>query len=162
MKDPKNLSKDAIVLPDPPHPRGHYSAVVQHDSLLFVSGQLPLRDGELQYRGRLGVEVDIAAGYEAARLCALNALAQIQRAVTSFDRIVGLARVDGYLQCVSSFQDHVKVLDGASDLFHQVLGKYGSHTRAVFGVSSLPLNSPIELVVTARVSPRHTRFRQRS
>jgi enamine deaminase RidA (YjgF/YER057c/UK114 family) len=146
MNDQKILSEDAIVLPEPPQPRGNYSAVVQHDSLLFVSGQLPLRNGELQYRGRLGAEVDVATAYQAARLCALNTLAQIQRAVTSLDTIVGLARVEGYLQSVPSFQDHVKVLDGASDLFYEVLGKQGSHTRAVFGVNSLPLNSPIELL----------------
>jgi enamine deaminase RidA (YjgF/YER057c/UK114 family) len=158
MNDQKILSEDAIVLPEPPQPRGNYSAVVQHESLLFVSGQLPLRNGELQYRGRLGAEVDVATGYQAARLCALNTLAQIQRAVTSFDTIVGLARVEGYLQSVPSFQDHVKVLDGASDLFYEVLGKHGGHTRAVFGVSSLPLNSPIELVLTARISPHRARF----
>jgi enamine deaminase RidA (YjgF/YER057c/UK114 family) len=158
MSDTKILPKEAIVLPDPPNPCGNYSAVVQHDSLLFVSGQLPLRDGELQYRGRLGAEVDVATGYQAARLCALNALAHIQRAVTSFDTIVGLARVEGYLQSVPSFQDHARVLDGASDLFYEVLGKDGSHARAVFGVNSLPLNSPVELVLTARISWRRGRF----
>jgi enamine deaminase RidA (YjgF/YER057c/UK114 family) len=157
MKRPKIVSGDAIVLPEPPQPRGNYSAMVQHDSLLFVSGQLPLRDGELQYRGRLGAELDVVAGYQAARLCALNALAQIQWAA-SLETLVGLARVEGYLQSVPSFQDHVKVLDGASDLLYEVLGKYGSHARAVFGVNSLPLNSPIELVVTARLSPRRARF----
>jgi len=154
----KILLGDAIVLPEPPQPRGNYNAVVQHDSLLFVSGQLPLRNGELQYRGRLGAEVDVAAGYQAARLCALNTLAQIQGVVTSLDTIVGLARIEGYLQCAPSFQDHVKVLDGASDLFYEVLGKQGSHTRAVFGVNSLPLNSPIELVLMARISPHRARF----
>ena len=158
MNDQKILSEDTIVLPEPPQPRGNYNAVVQHDSLLFVSGQLPLRNGELQYRGRLGAEVDVAAGYQAARLCALNTLAQIQGAVTSLDTIVGLARIEGYLQCAPSFQDHVKVLDGASDLFYEVLGKQGSHTRAVFGVNTLPLNSPIELVLMARISPHRVRF----
>ena len=157
MNDQNILSGDEIILPEPPQPRGNYNAVVQHDSLLFVSGQLPLRNGELQYRGRLGAEVDVAAGYQAARLCALNALAQIQRAVTSLDAIVGLARLEGYLQSVPSFQDHVKVLDGASDLFYEMLGKHGRHTRAVFGVNSLPLNSPIELVVLARISPSYAR-----
>jgi enamine deaminase RidA (YjgF/YER057c/UK114 family) len=154
MSYQKILSANATVLPEPPQPRGNYRAVVQHDSLLFVSGQLPLRDGELQFRGRLGAELDVAAGYQAARLCALNVLAQIQRSVTSLDMIVGLTRVEGYLQSIPSFQEHAKVLDGASDLFHEVLAERGSHARAVFGVNSLPANAPIELVVTARISPR--------
>jgi enamine deaminase RidA (YjgF/YER057c/UK114 family) len=102
----------------------------------------------------LGAELDVAAGYQAARLCALNVLAQIQRSVTSLDMIVGLTRVEGYLQSIPSFQEHAKVLDGASDLFHEVLAERGSHARAVFGVNSLPANAPIELVVTARISPR--------
>jgi enamine deaminase RidA (YjgF/YER057c/UK114 family) len=98
--------------------------------------------------------MDIACGYQAARLCALNALAQIQRAVNSLDMIVGLARVEGYVQSVPSFQDHAKVLDGASDLFYQVLGERGNHARAVYGVTSLPLNAPVELVLTAGIAPR--------
>jgi len=146
-------TRNRIHLPYPPPPGGHYEPVVTNDSLLFIAGQFPVVDDRLVYRGRLGETIDTAAGYDAARLCAVNALAQIQRALTSFDAVIGLARVEGYLQTAESYREHAKVLDGASDLFYEVLGARGTHTRAVFGVASLPLDAPIELVVTARISP---------
>lgn len=147
------LNEHDISLPEPPCPAGNYKAAIRHDSLLFLSGQFPLVNGEVAYRGRLGRELDIAAGYQAARLCAINVLAQLQRFLGSFDAVVGIARLEGYLQTAPGFQDHAKVLDGASDLFEQVLGDRGSHTRAVIGVASLPFNAPVEIVLTIRISP---------
>ena len=121
---------------------------VQHESLLFISGQFPLINGQLAYRGKVGRDLDVAEGYQAARLCAINALAQAKKILLSLDMVAGIARLEGYLQTVAGFQEHAKVLDGASDLFHQVLGERGAHTRVVIGVVSLPLDAPIEIVVT--------------
>lgn len=151
MKAEAMLVEPELKLPEPPLPRGNYMAAVQHDSLLFISGQFPLINDQLAYRGKLGRDLDVAEGYQAARLCAMNALAQIQKILISLDSIIGITRLEGYLQTIEGFQEHAKVLDGASDLFHQVLGERGAHTRAVFGVGSLPLDAPIEIVVTARI-----------
>jgi hypothetical protein len=84
-------------------------------------------------------------------LCAINALSQVQKILLSLDVVAGIARLEGYLQTAAGFQEHAKVLDGASDLFHEILGERGAHTRAVIGVGSLPLDAPIEIVVTARI-----------
>src|SRR5262245_11132784 len=151
MKAEATLVEPELKLPEPPLPRGNYMAAVQHDSLLFISGQFPLIDGQLAYRGKLGRDLDVAEGYQAARLCAMNALAHIQKFLISLDSIIGIARLEGYLQTIAGFQEHAKVLDGASDLFNRVLCERGAHTRAVFGVGSLPLDAPVEIVVTARI-----------
>jgi enamine deaminase RidA (YjgF/YER057c/UK114 family) len=158
METEAMLVESQLKLPEPPPPRGNYKAAVQHDSLLFVSGQFPLINGQLAYRGKLGRDLDVAEGYQAARLCAMNALAHIQKILISLDSIIGITRLEGYLQTIVGFQEHAKVLDGASDLFNQVLGERGTHTRAAFGVSSLPLDAPIEIVVTAQISRRERSF----
>lgn len=161
MKAETMLHENDISLPEPPRPAGNYKAAIRHDSLLFLSGQFPLADGQVGYLGRLGRDLDAATGYQAARLCAINVLAQLQRFLGSFDAVVGIARLEGYLQTAPGFQDHAKVLDGASDLFHHVLGDRGAHTRAVIGVASLPFNAPVEIVVTIRISPHKAWFWQR-
>jgi enamine deaminase RidA (YjgF/YER057c/UK114 family) len=153
MKAETILNEHDISLPEPPRPAGNYKAAIRHDSLLFLSGQFPFANGQLAYRGRLGRELDVATGYQAARLCAMNVLAQLQRFLGSFDAVVGIARLEGYVQSAPEFQEHAKVLDGASDLFHHVLGDRGAHTRAVIGVASLPFNAPVEIVLTIRISP---------
>ena len=152
MKAETIFIEPELKLPEPPPPRGNYMATVQHDSLLFISGQFPFIDGQLAYRGKLGRDLDVSDGYQAARLCAMNALAHVQKTLMSLDSIIGISRLEGYLQTIEGFQEHAKVLDGASDLFNQVLGERGAHTRAVFGVGSLPLDAPIEIVVTARIN----------
>ena len=149
MKAEAMLVESELKLPEPPPPRGNYMAAFRHDSLLFISGQFPLINGQLAYRGKLGGDLDVADGYQAARLCAINALSQVQKILLSLD---GIARLEGYLQTAAGFQEHAKVLDGASDLFHEILGERGAHTRAVIGVGSLPLDAPIEIVVTARIN----------
>ena len=151
MKAEAILVEPELKLPEPPPPKGNYMGTVQHDSLLFISGQFPLINGQLAYRGKLGRDLDVADGYQAARLCAMNALAHIEKTLMSLDSIIGITRLEGYLQTVVGFQEHAKVLDGASDLFHQVLADRGAHTRAVFGICSLPLDAPIEIVITARI-----------
>lgn len=150
-----------ISLPDAPLPVGNYVGAIGRDSLLYISGQLPLVNGQLAYRGSLGEDLDVETGYRAARLCAMNALAQMQKHLLSFDAVVGLARLDGYLQTVPDFHDHGKVLDGASDLLYQVLGKRGAHTRMAVGVASLPFDAPVELVLTLQISRLRERFWKR-
>jgi enamine deaminase RidA (YjgF/YER057c/UK114 family) len=152
MKAEAMLVEPELKLPEPPPPKGNYMGAVRHGSLLFISGQFPLINGQLAYRGKLGGNLDVADGYQAARLCAMNTLAQIQKILFSLDSIIGIARLEGYLQTIEGFREHAKVLDGASDLFNQVLRERGTHTRAVFGVASLPLDAPIEIVVTARIN----------
>lgn len=114
----------------------------------MLSGQFPIRDGRLLYAGVVGSELTIEDGQAAARSAALNVLAQLKELLGSFARLGGLLRVDGAVASARGFTEQAAVLDGASDLFVQVLGERGAHARSALGVNCLPLNAPVELVVT--------------
>ena len=122
-------------------------------SLLFVSGQFPIEDGVGRYVGRVGAELSEADGYAAARLAALNVLAQIRAALGGFERLVQLVRVEGHIASAPAWNNAPKVLDGASDLFIAVLGERGRHTRTAFTPASLPLNLAVEIVVVVSIKP---------
>ncbi len=142
-----------IRLPNPPRPAGNYQPVTIRNGLGFVSGQVPVRDGRLLFTGRVGIELTPAQGKAAAELAALNVLAQIDRALPSWDQFGGLLRVEGYVASANGFTSQPEILDGASDLFVDVLGDLGSHARAAVSVQQLPLDAPVELVVTFAVNP---------
>ena len=146
------LAKLGLQLPSPPRAAGSYRPTLLSGGLLFISGQVPFSNGELQYRGRVGAELSEAEGGAAARLAALNVLAQINTALSGFDRLVSLLRVEGHVSSAPHFADQPRVLDYASDLFNEVLGDKGAHTRAAFAAPQLPLGASIELVVTAAVT----------
>jgi enamine deaminase RidA (YjgF/YER057c/UK114 family) len=120
--------------------------------LLFISGQLPVLDGELKYRGRVGMELSEAEGGEAARLAALNVLAQIKAALSGFDALVSLVRVEGYVSSAPGWFDQARVLDHASELFEAALGPKAAHARAAIAAPQLALNAAVVLVVTAAVT----------
>lgn len=133
----------------PPSPAGAYRAVVTRGNQGFVSGQFPIDDGTLQFRGRLGDVLDVQAGRAAARLAAANVLAQINAHLGDWSRFGGLLRVDGFVASAPGFLRQPEILDAASTLFVEVLGpELGAHTRTAFSVEQLPLGSSIELCVT--------------
>jgi len=142
-----------LELPAPPKPAGNYSAAVRAENLLFISAQLPIENGEPRYLGRVGAELTEEQGYAAARLAALNVLAQIKAALGGFGRLAQLVRVEGHVASAPDWHDAPKVLDGASDLFLQVRGDRGRHARSAFTPSRLPKNFAVELVVTAALQP---------
>ena len=119
-----------LELPEAPRPVGSYQASVIANGLLFISGQLPLVEGEIMYPGRVGAELSEATGGEAAWLTALNVLAQIKAALGGFDRLVSLVRVDGYVSSAPGWTNQPRVLDNASRLFIAALGEKGAHARS--------------------------------
>lgn len=138
-------------LPPPPDPVGAYSAVVIRGGLGFVSGQFPLTAGVM-----LGTatQPNLEALKAAARLAAFNVVAQIGRALGSWERFDGLCRVDGIIAVPTGFTSHAKVLDAASDLFVELFGPmYGAHARSAISSPGLPGDASIELVVTFAVRP---------
>lgn len=137
-----------VMLPTPPRPVGSYEPVIIRRGIGTVSGQFPIRDGRLAFEGRLGAELTINAGREAARLAALNVLAQITAATDGFARLDGLLRLEGYVASADGFHDQPDILDAASTCFIEALAERGRHTRAAFAVQFLPLNAPIELVLS--------------
>lgn len=143
------LHELGLRLPAPPQPAGQYQPWSIAGPLLFLSGQFPIEQGQLRYTGQVGADLTEAEGYAAARLAALNVLAQIHSALGGFARLDSLARVEGHVASASGWLNAPRVLDGASDLFLAVLGERGRHTRTAFTPARLPLNLAIELVVTA-------------
>lgn len=153
MNIEQRLNELGLVLPNPPRPAGNYQPWIIHDNLLVLSGQFPIENGRLRHQGRVGAELTEDQGREAARLAAVNVLAQMNAALGGFDRLVTLLRVEGHVAADSGWNNAPAVLDGASDLFASVLGERGRHTRTAFTPAQLPLNLAVELVVTAAIQP---------
>jgi enamine deaminase RidA (YjgF/YER057c/UK114 family) len=134
-----------LVLPEAKAPLGSYVPYLHLNGQLVVSGQLPLKDGKVAIAGKLGADVDVSQGQQAARLCAINILVQAKAALRDLDRIVQLLRLNGFVNAAPGFADHPKVLNGASDLMVEILGNKGLHTRIAVGCASLPLNAAVEV-----------------
>ena len=134
-----------LVLPEAKAAIGSYVPYLHLDGQLFVSGQLPLKDGRIAAEGKLGADIDLGQGQAAARLCAINILAQAKAALGDLDRIAQLLRLNGFVSAAPGFADHPKVLNAASELMVEVLGNKGLHTRIAVGCASLPLNAAVEI-----------------
>ena len=142
-----------LELPTPPKPLGAYVEAVRTGNLLFLSGTLPVLDGDLKYRGRIGAELDVEQGRAAARLAALNALAIAKEYLGSLNRITRVVRLGVMLATSGDSVDLPKVADGASELFRDVFGADKMSVRLVYGVASLPLGLPVELEVIFEIAP---------
>ena len=151
MNVEQRLKELGLTLPNPAKPAGNYQPWMRSGNLLFLSGQFPIENGASRYVGRVGAEFSEADGHAAARLAALNVLAQIQAALGSLDRLENLVRVEGYIASAPGWNNAPRALDGASDLFASVLGERGRHARTAFTPAQLPLNFAVELVVVAAV-----------
>ncbi|MGH6734741.1 MAG: RidA family protein [Methyloceanibacter sp.] len=134
-----------LVLPAAKTAVGTYVPFIHIGGQLIVSGQLPIKDGAVAFAGKLGDGVDIEIGQKAARLCALNILAQAKVALGDLDRIVQLLRLNGFVNAAPGFTDHPKVMNAASDLMVEILGDKGRHTRIAVGCASLPMNVAVEI-----------------
>jgi enamine deaminase RidA (YjgF/YER057c/UK114 family) len=148
----RRLQDLGIVLPNAPHPLGAYVEAVQSSSLLFLSGMLPVKDGKLQYVGRLGKEIDADAGCDALRTATLNALSAAKAHVGSLDRVTRVVSVKVYLATHGDFYNQPIVADAASELLRDVFGEDKMSVRSVLGVASLPLGAPVMLEVTFEVN----------
>jgi enamine deaminase RidA (YjgF/YER057c/UK114 family) len=147
----ERLAELGLELPPTPVPVASYIPVRLAGSLAFVSGQVATLDGSVIHRGRLGAEVGVQQGQEAARRCALQALAALKEALGSLDRVARIVQVTVYVASAPGFGDQPRVANGASDLLVDVLGEEGRHARAAVGVSELPLGASVEVAVTAEI-----------
>ena len=140
-----------LQIPEAPGAVASYVPWVRTVNLVITSGQLPFRDGEIVYAGKLGLELDVDAGYQAARLCAINGLAQLRSAVGSLDKVKRIIRLEGNVHSAAGFQGQPQVLNGASELINEVFGERGQHTRTALGIFEMPLNAAVQLSVFAEV-----------
>ena len=141
-----------IVLPTPPKPAGAYIPVVISDQTVYVSGQIPIEDGKVAYTGKVPIEQSLEQAQAAARVCTINALAQLKDELGTLDRISKIIKVSGFVNSTPEFTEHPKVINAASDLLYDIFGKDGQHSRIAVGVSSLPLDSTVEIDMIVEIS----------
>jgi enamine deaminase RidA (YjgF/YER057c/UK114 family) len=148
----ERLAALGIALPAAASPAANYVPFVLEDGLLTISGQLPMENGGVAVKGRLGDGVSLEDGQRAARLCAINILAQAKAALGDLTRIRRCIRLGGFVASTPDFTDQHKVVNGASDLVASVLGDAGRHARAAVGVAALPLDAAVEVEALFAVS----------
>lgn len=140
------LAELGITLPQPSAPAANYVPVTRTGNLLFIAGQLCLWNGERRFAGKLGREITIEQGQEAARLCGLNILAHVRNALNGeLDRIVRCLRLGGFVNSTDDFTEQPQVVNGCSNLMVEVLGDQGRHARTAVGVNVLPFNLAVEV-----------------
>lgn len=140
------LKELGIELPNAPMPAANYVPFVVAGSMLFVAGQITAVNGEIKYKGKLGKDLAVEDGYQAARICGLNLIAQAKAACGGdLDKIVRVVKLGGFVNATPDFTDHPKVVNGASDLMAEVFGDAGKHARFAVGASSLPLGIAVEV-----------------
>ena len=130
---------------------GNYVPLVRDGNLVYVSGQIPRVGNEVLVTGRAGADASLARAQLAAKVCVMRALALLQRALGSLDRVRSVNRITVYVQCTADFTQHSEVADGASELLHAILGEAGAHTRTSVGAYQLPKNATVELDLIAAV-----------
>ncbi len=141
-----------LSIPELPPAAGAYVPAVQSGDLVFCSGQGPYRNGAFAYTGQVGSDLTLEQGYEAARISALNCLAEINSVTGSLNRIKRIVQVRGFVNSAPHFFDQPKVVNGASELLLDIFGDNGRHARAALGTSSLPLNIPVEVEMVVEVA----------
>jgi enamine deaminase RidA (YjgF/YER057c/UK114 family) len=138
-----------IELPNAPQSAGSYVQVAITGNLVFVSGQLPVEPGsipmQVKFKGKVGKDISLEQGQEAARLCTINALAQLKSTLGSLEKIKNFVKVSGFVNCDATFSSHPQIINGASDFILQIFGDKGRHSRSAIGAISLPLDSAVEI-----------------
>jgi len=153
MSAEARITELGLELPQAPAPVASYVPVVVSGSLAFVAGQVPIADGRLLWSGKLGAELDVDAGADATRRCALQALSVLRDALGSLDRVRRVVKLTVWVACVEGFTEQPKVANGASDLLAEVFGDAGRHARASVGAPELPLGAPVEVEMIVEVEP---------
>jgi enamine deaminase RidA (YjgF/YER057c/UK114 family) len=149
----QRLSGFGFTLPQSPTPRANYVPYRQVGNL-FIAGQIPTADGEDKFVGKVGDDLTVEQGQQAAQLCALNMLSQVRTALGgSFERLISCVRLGGFVNCLPDFGQQPQVINGASDLIVQALGDAGRHTRFAVGAISLPRNVAVEIDGIFEVTP---------
>ena len=145
------LQELGIELPEPSTPVANYVNAVRSGKLVFLAGKGPLRPDGTNITGKLGADLSIEEGYEAARLTGINQLAALRAELGSLDRVQRIVKVTGMVNAAPNFTDHPKVINGFSDLMVEVFGERGKHARAAVGMGSLPSNIAVEIEMIVEV-----------
>ena len=148
----ERLRELSIELPESPRPLASYVPVVITGTLAFVSGQVPLSEGKVMWNGKVGSELSLDEATQAARRCALQALAALRAELGTLDRVTRIVKLSVFVASAPGFADQPKVANGASDLLAEVFGDAGRHARVAVGVAELPLGAPVEVELVAELA----------
>ena len=146
------LRELSIELPTPPSPAGSYIPVVTTGNLAFVSGQIPMKDGKVIFEGKVPEQQSLESARDAAKICIINGLAQLKANLGSLDKITKFVRISGFVNSNPEFTEQPKVINAASDLLVEIFGDMAKHSRIAVGVTSLPLNSTVEIDMVVEFS----------
>ena len=150
--DPESKLKElGVKLSNPSNPVANYVNVVRSGNLLFLSGKAPLKDDGNYIKGKVGTDLTIEQGYEAARLTGINQLSVLKSTLGNLKKVKRIVKVLGMVNCSSEFTDHPKVINGYSDLMVEVFGQKGKHARAAVGMVSLPSNIAVEIEMIVEI-----------
>lgn len=142
----ENLKTLKITIPKPSAPAANYVPWSRSGNLIYVAGQLPIENGNVKYVGKVGQFVAQNEAVMAARLCAINIIAQVQSALDGdLERVRRIIKLGGFINCIPEFSEHPKIINGASDLMVDVFGEKGRHSRFAVGAVSLPLGAAVEI-----------------
>lgn len=151
MKIEAKLAELGLELPSAPKPVANYVRIVRTGNLLFASGHGPHRDGKLQFLGKVGADLTVEEGYQAARLVALNCLASVKEALGDLDRVKRVVKLLGMVNCTPEFGQQPEVINGASDLLVELYGDAGRHARSAVGMNALPRGMAVEIEMILEV-----------
>ena len=151
MKIEKKINELGLTLPSPPEPVGSYLPVLISGNTLYTSGIIPIKDGELKYKGSFPSDFSVEQGRSMAEICILNALSAIKDHISDLDKIKRIIKLNGFIRSNAGFTDQPKIMNGASDLLVNIFGENGRHARSAIGVPELPLGSPMELEIIAEI-----------
>lgn len=141
-----------ISLPSPPKPAGAYIPVVVSNHMAYVSGQIPIENGKVTFKGKVPSVQSLEQAQKAAKICIINALSQLKSELGSLDKISKIIRVSGFVNSEPDFTEQPKVINAASDLLFEIFGEKGQHSRIAVGVASLPLGATVEIDMIVEVS----------
>ena len=147
----EKLNEMGIEIPEAPKPLASYIPVTKVDNLVFTAGQIPMVNGELKFKGKVGKDISLEDGVKAAQLCTVNCLSVIKSEVNNLDNIKRIVKVTVFVNSADGFTDQPKVANGASDMLVKVFGENGKHVRSAFGVNELPIDSSVEIEMIVEV-----------
>ena len=147
----EKLKSLGLTLPQTPKPVAAYIPAIQVNDMVYTSGQLPIVEGELKFKGKLGREISKEQGYEATKICALNALSAIKGIIGDLDRIEQVVKVVGFVASAEGFIEQPAVVNGASEFLKELFGEKGAHARSAVGMAELPLGAAVELEMIVKV-----------
>ena len=142
----ENIKQLGIEVPDMPAALANYVPFKVSDSIVYVSGQAPVKNGKLIYKGKVGKDISIDEGIKAAELCCVNIIAALKKSINGdWNRLETFLKLGGFVNCNNDFYDQPKIINGASDLLVNIFGEQGKHARFAVGSNSLPMNISVEI-----------------